>query len=196
MYEEDKEVDRNKEIFKDIPIISIKIIKITDKINEFIVSDNKANVFIIRRENSFFTWKFKQERIDLSSLNIKLPIYAIDYYNIDTNEDISNQNEQNLIFIFLSANQINILKLKPEISNLLTISTSIENVNLTYTLESIGYGAFNGCTNLKSVKYDGQLEQFKNLLKERSSISYFPFETTIQCVDITLPYEYVYKGQK
>lgn len=129
VYEEDKEVDRNKEIFKDIPIISIKIIKITDKINEFIVSDNKANVFIIRRENSFFTWKFKQERIDLSILNIKLPIYTIDYYNIDTNEDISNQNEQNLIFIFLSANQINVLKIKPEISNLLTISTSIENVN-------------------------------------------------------------------
>ena len=73
---------------------------------------------------------------------------------------------------------------------------SLEHVNLPYTLESIGYGAFNDCTNLKSVKYDGQLEQFKNLLKERSSISYFPFETTIQCVDITLPYEDVYKGQK
>ena len=36
VYEEDKEVDRNKDMFKNTPIISIKIIKITDKINEIV----------------------------------------------------------------------------------------------------------------------------------------------------------------
>lgn len=76
------------------------------------------------------------------------------------------------------------------------VCISLEHVNLPYTLESIGYGAFSMCSNLKSVKYDGQLEQFKNLLKDCSSMSYFPFETIIQCVDITLHYEDVYKGQK
>ena len=121
VYEEDKEVDRNKDMFKNTPIISIKIIKITDKINEFIVADSKSNVFIIRRENSFFNSKYKQERIELS---FTVPIYCIDYYNIDTNEDISNQSEQNLIFTFISVNQINVLKLKPEVSNLLTINIS------------------------------------------------------------------------
>ena len=97
--------------------------KYTDKINEFIVADNKSNVFIIRRENSFFNSKYKQERIELSFIN-NTPIYCIDYYNIDTNEDISNQSEQNLIFTFISVKQINVLKLKPEVSNLLTINIS------------------------------------------------------------------------
>lgn len=71
--------------------------------------------------------------------------------------------------------------------------TSLEYLNLPNTLEIIGCGAFTGCANLKSVNYDGTLEQFKNLLKDCSSISYFPFETTIQCVDITLPYKDIKK---
>ena len=72
--------------------------------------------------------------------------------------------------------------------------TSLEHVDLPYTLESIDYGAFGMCNNLKSVKYGGSLEQFKNLLKNRSPISYFPFETTIQCADIALPYKNILKG--
>ena len=71
--------------------------------------------------------------------------------------------------------------------------TSLEHVNLQNTLESVGCGAFTGCANLKSVNYDGSLEQFKNLLKDCSSISYFPFETIIQCVDITLHYKDIEK---
>lgn len=70
---------------------------------------------------------------------------------------------------------------------------SLEHIDLPYTLESIGCGAFNGCDNLKSARYDGSLEQFKNLLKEHSTINYFPFKTIIQCLDVTIPFEDIKK---
>lgn len=67
--------------------------------------------------------------------------------------------------------------------------TSLEHIDLPHTLELIGHGAFNGCDNLKSVNYNGSLEQFKSLLKGHTVLSYFPFKTIIQCLDVTLPYE-------
>lgn len=70
---------------------------------------------------------------------------------------------------------------------------SLERIDLPHTLESIGCGAFNGCENLKYVNYSNSLEQFKDLLKEHSAISYFPSKTIIQCLDVTVPFEDIKK---
>lgn len=70
---------------------------------------------------------------------------------------------------------------------------SLERIDLPHTLESIDCGAFNGCENLKYVNYSNSLEQFKDLLKEHSAISYFPSKTIIQCLDVTVPFEDIKK---
>ena len=122
IYSEDHLIDNNKNIFKGTSILSIKIIKLSTKIIEFIASDLNGNVYLLKKEKKIFSSSITFDTICPPN-TFGLPVYCIDYYNFKTDdENLALITEDSLLFVFVTNEYIKVAKIKPKYEEYICIT--------------------------------------------------------------------------